>query len=387
MIESGRPLIVHIIRRLSVGGLENGLVNLINHMDPTRYRHAIVCLTDYDDFSKRIIREDVDVIALNKREGKDLSIHARLWKVIRKLRPAIVHTRNLPGLEYLVPSTFAGVPARVHGEHGRDMYDLDGLNKRYLLLRKLVNPFTHQYIGVSGDLANWLIRSVGIRSDRVTQIYNGVDLKRFHPREGSRPSLGPPDFASAENLVIGTVGRMETVKNQLTLVQAFVHLLNQEPKARERLRLVIIGNGPLRMEAEKLLRDANADQLAWLPGERDDVPAIMRSLDLFALPSLREGISNTILEAMASGLPVVATRVGGNPELVEEGKTGLLISPVNSIALAHAIRSYLLHPELLSIHGQAGRKRAEDCFSLEKMVSGYMAVYDKLLERRKRADR
>jgi sugar transferase (PEP-CTERM/EpsH1 system associated) len=290
-------------------------------------------------------------------------------------------------LEYLVPSTLAGVPGRIHGEHGRDMYDLDGLNKKYLLLRKLVNPFTHQYIAVSGDLANWLIRSVGIRSDRVTQIYNGVDLKRFHPREGSRPSLGPPDFASAENLVIGTVGRMETVKNQLTLVQAFVHLLNQEPNARESLRLVIIGDGPLRMEAEKLLRDANADRLAWLPGEREDVPAIMRSLDLFALPSLREGISNTILEAMASGLPVVATRVGGNPELVEERKTGLLIPPANSIALAGAIRSYLLHPELLSIHGQAGRKRAEDCFSLEKMVSGYTAVYDKLLERRERADR
>jgi glycosyltransferase involved in cell wall biosynthesis len=199
--------------------------------------------------------------------------------------------------------------------------------------------------------------------------------------------LGPPDFASAENLVIGTVGRLETVKNQLTLVQAFLQLLDREPKARERLRLVIIGDGPLRMESTKLLKDANADRLAWLPGERDDVPAIMRFLDLFVLPSLREGISNTILEAMASGLPVVATRVGGNPELVEEGKTGLLIPPVNSIALAHAIRSYLLHPELLSIHGQAGRKRAEDCFSLEKMVSGYTGVYDKLLERRKRADR
>jgi sugar transferase (PEP-CTERM/EpsH1 system associated) len=387
MIEHGRPLIVHIIRRLSMGGLENGLVNLINHMDPARYRHAILCLRDYNDFSERIIREDVDVLALNKREGRDLSIHVRLWRVLRKLQPAIVHTRNLPGLEYLVPSALAGVPVRIHGEHGRDMYDLDGLNKKYIVLRKLANPFAHQYIVVSGDLANWLIRSVGIRTDRVTQIYNGVDLKRFRPRDGLRPSLEPPDFASEENLVIGTVGRMEMVKDQLTLVRAFVQLLDQEPKARERLRLVIIGKGPLRMEAEKLLRDANADRLAWLPGERSDVPAIMRSLDLFVLPSLREGISNTILEAMASGLPVVATRVGGNPELVEERKTGLLIPSANSIALAEAIRSYLFHPEILSIHGQAGRKRAEDCFSLEKMVSGYTAVYDKLLERRKGADR
>jgi len=387
MIEHGRPLIVHIVRRLSMGGLENGLVNLINHMDPMRYRHAILCLRDYSDFSERIIREDVDVLALNKREGQDLSIHVRLWSVLRKLRPAVVHTRNLPGLECLVPSAFAGVPARIHGEHGRDMYDLDGLNKKYLLLRKLINPFAHQYIAVSSDLANWLVRSVGIGPDRVIQIYNGVDLKRFHPRDGLRPPLGPADFASEENLVIGTVGRMETVKNQLTLVKAFLQLLDQEPKTRERLRLVIIGDGPLRREAEKLLKDGNAAHLAWLPGERDDVPTIMRSLDLFVLPSLREGISNTILEAMASGLAVVATRVGGNPELVEEQKTGLLIPPANSIALAEAIRSYLLHPERLSIHGQAGRKRAEDCFSLEKMVSEYTAVYDKLLERMKRANR
>lgn len=387
MTENGRPLIVHVIRRLSMGGLENGLVNLINHMDSTRYRHAVLCLKDYNNFSERIARENVEVMALNKREGQDLGIHARLWRVLRKVRPAIVHTRNLPGLEYLVPSAFAGVPVRIHGEHGRDMYDLDGLNKRYLLLRKLVNPFTHQYIAVSRDLANWLVRSVGVRPDRVAQIYNGVDLRRFHPRDGSRPSLGPPDFASPENLVVGTVGRMETVKDQLTLVRAFVQLLNREPKTRERLRLVIIGEGPLRKEAEKLLRDANAGHLAWLPGERNDVHAIMKSLDLFVLPSLREGISNTILEAMASGLPVVATRVGGNPELVEEGKTGWLIPSADLIALGEAIRSYLLHPELLSIHGQAGRKRAEECFSLEKMVREYASVYDRLLERRERAMR
>jgi sugar transferase (PEP-CTERM/EpsH1 system associated) len=384
MVENGRPLIVHIIRRLSIGGLENGLVNLINHMDSARYRHAIICLMDYDDFSKRIKRENVEVIALHKREGKDLSVYTRLWKILRKWQPAIVHTRNLPGLEYMVCSALAGVPARIHGEHGRDMYDLDGLNRKYIFLRKVINPFVHQYIAVSTNLANWLVQTVGIRADRVAQIYNGVDLQRFYPRDFSRPSLGPPGFVSAENLVIGTVGRMETVKNQLTLVQAFLHLLDQGVKARKRLRLVIIGDGPLRIEAQKLLRDANADHLAWLPGERDDILEIMRFLDLFVLPSLREGISNTILEAMASGLPVVATRVGGNPELVEEGKTGMLVPPSDPVAMADAIWKYAGNSEMLIRHGQAGRKKAEIQFGLEKMVNGYTVVYDKVLGERKK---
>jgi sugar transferase (PEP-CTERM/EpsH1 system associated) len=298
------------------------------------------------------------------------------------LKPAIVHTRNLPGLEYLVPSALAGVPARIHGEHGRDMYDLDGLNRKYIFLRKVISPFVQQYIAVSTDLANWLVQTVGIRAERVAQIYNGVDLQRFYPRDGSRPSLGLPGFVSAENLVIGTVGRMETVKNQLTLVQAFLELLDQEPKARKLLRLVIIGDGPLRMEAEKLLKNANADHIAWLPGERNDIPEVMRGLDLFVLPSLREGMSNTILEAMASGLPVVATLVGGNPELVEEGKTGMLVPASDPVAMADAIRCYVHHPELLTLHGQAGRKRAEDRFSMEKMVHGYLQVYDSVLNKR-----
>jgi glycosyltransferase involved in cell wall biosynthesis len=165
-------------------------------------------------------------------------------------------------------------------------------------------------------------------------------------------------------------------------VRAFLHLLDIDAKARERLRLVIIGDGSLRIEAQRLLKEGNAEHLSWLPGERDDIPEILRGLDLFILPSLREGISNTILEAMASGLPVVATNVGGNPELVVEGETGMLVHPSDPVAMANAIRTYLDQPELLKAHGQAGRKRVEQHFSMEKMVNGYLAVYDSVLKRK-----
>ena len=310
------PLVVHIIHRLAVGGLENGLVNLLNASASERYRHAIISLTGYTEFRSRIWKCDVPVFTLHKREGKDFRAYFRLWRLLRNLRPAIVHTRNLPALEFLSVAALAGIRGRIHGEHGRDMYDLDGSSRKYNLLRKTVNPFVSHYTAVSNDLTQWLGRLVG--NDRVVRICNGVDIHKFYPRVGPRLPVGPEGFVRPGTIVVGTVGRMETVKDQITLARAFLHLVQTDPEAREHLRLVMIGDGPLREESQKLLGVAGAGDLVWLPGERADIPEIMRVLDLFVLPSIAEGISNTILEAMASGLPVVATRVGGNPELVEE---------------------------------------------------------------------
>jgi sugar transferase (PEP-CTERM/EpsH1 system associated) len=348
-------------------------------MPSDRYRHAIVCLTEYSDFSSRIQRDDVPVFALRKGNGQDFSVHQRLWQLLGRLRPNVVHTRNLPTLECLIPAALARIPGRVHGEHGRDVYDLDGSNFKYNLLRKVVRPFAHRYTAVSRDLANWLVHTVGMRAEQVVHIYNGVDTQRFYPRTGLHSSRGPEEFAPPGTLVIGTVGRMQAVKDQLTLVRAFIRLLDLKSSARERVRLVVVGDGPLREEAQQLLRSVHAEHLAWLPGEREDISEIIRTMDLFVLPSLAEGISNTILEAMASGLPVVATRVGGNPELVADGETGMLVPPANPVAMAEAISSYLADPDKRICHGRAGRKRAEARFSMEAMVNGYLAVYDAVL--------
>jgi sugar transferase (PEP-CTERM/EpsH1 system associated) len=383
-LNKNRPsLIMHIIYRLGVGGLENGLVNLINHIPKERYRHAIVCLADSTNFRERIQQKDIPVIQLHKRDGKDFGLHIRLLKCVRELQPDIVHTRNLASLEYLIPAALAGVPVRIHGEHGRDIYDLNGSNIKYNLMRKVIKPLIHHHIAVSADLSDWLIRTVGVNPNKLTQIYNGVDLQRFSPRIGPRPSLVTEGFAPPGTLVVGTVGRLEKVKDQLTLVRSFVHLLNIEPSARGNLRLVIVGDGLLREKARQLLEAADVAHLAWIPGERHDIPDVMRGLDLFVLPSLREGISNTILEAMATGLPVIATRVGGNPELVVAGETGLLVPPEKPISMAEAIRSYVINPKQLADHGHAARKRAETYFSIEKMVKGYLVVYDSMLNRQR----
>lgn len=171
------------------------------------------------------------------------------------------------------------------------------------------------------------------------------------------------------------------MKAQPVLARAFVEVLRSQPQWRSRLRLVLVGDGPLRAECVAVLRDAGMSELAWLPGERSDVPDVMRGLDCFVLPSLVEGISNTILEAMASGLPVLATDVGGNRDLIDAGVSGEIVPPGDVQALADAIASLAADPARARAMGRAGRDAVEQRFSLPAMVSAYERVYDSVLGR------
>jgi len=377
------PLVAHVIYRLDVGGLENGLVNLINRFPAQRFRHAIISLTDYSEFRQRLTRGDVPVFTLNKPPGNSPVTQFNLWRLLNRLRPDIVHTRNLAALEATLPAALAGVPVRIHGEHGRDVDDLDGTNTRRQIVRRLYKPFVHQYIVVSQDLGSYLQHKIGVPPSRIAQIYNGVDSTLFHPAGEVRDVVPNPNFSGPGRFVIGTVGRMQDVKDQLTLARAFVRLMQAIPGAEQRLRLVMVGEGPLRERARILLAEAGVEEYVWLPGERNDVARIMRSFDLFVLPSLAEGISNTILEAMASGLPVLATAVGGNPELIQAGVTGTLVPRGDPESMARAIRAYAESTELCRRHGIEARRMIERKFGMEAMVGAYMTIYDKLLASRR----
>lgn len=374
-----RGLICHVIYRLAVGGLENGLVNLINHLPAGRYRHAVLCVTETTDFSRRIERDDVVIHQLHKRPGKDPAAYARAWRFLNRLKPQIVHTRNLPALDMLAPAWLARVPHLVHSEHGRDLLELDGRNVKYNRLRRASRAVVARYITVSRDLHDWLASEIGVPERRLATIYNGVDTERFSPTpEGGRRVL-PEGFAPPDAIVLGTLGRFEVVKNQLGLARAFGLVLERRPDLRARLRLVLIGEGSQRAAIEETLAAAAARDLAWLPGFRDDTPALYRALDLFILPSLREGISNTILEAMACGRPVLATEVGGNPEILPNGVAGRWVAPDDPEALAAAILDYIDHPALLRTQGEAGRRHVLERFSLAAMVKNYDQVYGALL--------
>lgn len=375
-----RPLVLHVVFRFAVGGLENGVVNLINRMPRDRWRHGVIALTDIDPgFRERVQRDDVHYVALGKPPGHGVRVYPQLFRLFRELRPAIVHTRNLAALEAVVPAWAARVPVRIHGEHGRDLSDLDGTNRRYRWVRRLYRPFVHHYVALSRDLEKYLIEAVGASADRVEHIYNGVDSGRFRPRPGARVAIEGSPFNDPALVVVGTVGRLEAVKDQTNLARAFVRALAMSPQAARRLRLVLVGDGPLRGEIESIVRAADAESLVWFAGERDDVPQVLRGFDCFVLPSLAEGISNTLLEAMASGLPVIATRVGANADLMEDGLSGRLVPRADPDALARELLAYLADPALARRHGRAGRQIVERRFSLDRMVGDYESLYRRLL--------
>jgi sugar transferase (PEP-CTERM/EpsH1 system associated) len=370
-----RPLVLHVVYRLAVGGTENGIVNLINHLPTADFRHAVVALDAIDaEFVRRLQVRDVDLEELHKAPGHGYRIYSNAYRLFRRLRPAIVHTRSLAGLELMVPAWLARVPVRIHGEHGWEINDPDGRNRAYRWLRRAHRPFVHRYVAVSRRLVAYLER-LGVAPARVEQIYNGVDLARYHPAaQGRSPIAGCP-FVEPRHWLVGTVGRMQPVKDQLNLAHAFVEALRRDPSARSKLRLVLVGDGPLVRHIEQFLTAGGVRDLVWIPGQRNDIPEVMRGLDCFVLPSIAEGISNTILEAMASGLPVIATDVGGNAELIDDGVTGDLIPAGEPGRLADAVLQLARDPKRAVAYGAAGRARAENEFALDTMVRRYHRLY------------
>jgi sugar transferase (PEP-CTERM/EpsH1 system associated) len=382
------PLIAHVVHRLDYGGLENGLVNLVNRMPPNRYRHAIVCLAGYGrEFRRRIQSDAVPVVSIDKRPGKDLGAYVRMWRELDRMKPDIVHTRNLGTVDMQWVAAAAGVRHHVHGEHGWEASDPNGVNPKSLRIRRACRPVIDHYVPMSSHIARWLEREVGVASTRIRLLYNGVDTEKFSPMpqdssialDESSERLGAAGSGKPPLVTIGTVGRLDPVKNQASLLRALRSILTRDPGLNHTLRLIVVGEGPERPALESLSRQLELNDRVLFAGAREDVPEQLRAMDLFVLPSINEGISNTILEAMATGLPVVAARVGGNPELIVNGVTGSLYDPGTADNLESDLMRYIADSSLRRTHGAAGRHRAVQNFSLESMVVNYLNLYDEIL--------
>lgn len=366
--------VLHVISELNPGGMEFGVVKLVNGLNPRRIRSTICSTRPAGDNMKRLVSSDVRVIELRRRDGNDPRLVWELFRVFRRERPNIVHTHAWGTLlEGLIAARLARVPVVIHGEHGTLQ-----LQPRQRVVQRHAWGRVDRLLSVSSRLSERMAREIDFPIDRITTIRNGVDLSRFGriTRDDARAALGVPQDA----IVVGTVGRLVPVKDQAGLLEAVATLRTQGPQPT----VLIAGEGPLRDTLASRITALGLQDHVRLLGHRPDVERVLAALDLFVLSSSSEGLSNTILEAMATGLPVVATAVGGADELVADGESGLLVPPRDPAALAAALGHMLRSPETLVAFGRAGRARVESMFDLAATIQRYEDLYREALAYRRR---
>ncbi|MEP7185982.1 MAG: TIGR03088 family PEP-CTERM/XrtA system glycosyltransferase [Rhodanobacter sp.] len=374
-----KPLIVHVLYRLDTGGMERIIVSLINGTCD-RYRHAVITLTGFGALRAEIEDTVTACLSLQKKPGKDWRCYFRFWRALRALKPDLVQTYNIGTLDLAPVVKLAGVRQLVHAEHGRDATDPGGDRLKYHRLRRWLAPLVGRFVAVSPDLQQWLVDRVRIKKSKVTYIPNGIDTSTFNTLCGgseSRRLLG--DFAPPGTLLVGHIARLDKVKDQAGLINAFKLLQDGDVGKSISCRLVIVGDGPQRSSLEQQIEKLGLKESVRLLGNRDDVAQLLAECDVFALSSIAEGMPVTLLEAMAAGLPLVATNVGGIASVVKNGVTGTLVPAGDPHKLAEALGVYIADEQLRYQHGRAGRARVAARFELSTMVDGYVALYDELL--------
>jgi sugar transferase (PEP-CTERM/EpsH1 system associated) len=366
--------IAHVSASLHYGGKENGVVNLVNRLDSEIFENYIFTYVRGGALAQRVDPRRCRVVELGDKLGGDYRLYFKLAREFRRYRIHIAHTHSWATvMEGIIGARMARVPFIIHGEHGTMKTD----TRLHIQIQRRLWRSANQVLSVSEVLRKNLHKKFGFPQERIRVVANGVDLARFDfSRNGAdyKARLGLP----ANALAFGAIGRVVPVKAYPIFLRAGKLVLEEIPNAH----LVLVGDGPLLDELVQWARDNNMMDRAHFLGGRKDVPEILRGLDVYVLSSESEGMSNTILEAMASGRPVIATAVGGNPELVIDGETGLLVPPNDPNTMANAIMKLLREPERRLQMGRLGRQRVEEKFSLEVMVRNYARVYLEVFSRR-----
>lgn len=366
-----RLRILHIIPNFGPGGAERLVVDLMEAMDKERFEVAAVSLYPPSDtiLEKEIEQKGLNVFFLHKRKGLDLKIVPSLFQVILSFRPHVVHTHRYALRYAFLPTLLGRVPIRVHTLHNVAQNEVDAVGK-------WVHRLAFRWLGVvpvsiSSAVAETVKMLYG-SSLNTPVIYNGIPTSRFlSVRLATIPR---------EKLRLLHIGRFAPQKNHLLLLEGYARALAEYPS----MELWLVGDGSLQEEVEKQVQLKGLQEYVKFLGLRKDIPELMNQSDVLLLPSDWEGVPLVVLEAMTAGKPIIATQVGGVPELVEEGVTGLLVPPRDPDALAAAILRLAREPKLIEQMGQAGRRRALERFDIHRTAGAYEELYLKLFEAKRK---
>ncbi len=375
-IPSGPVPILHLVLALNVGGLERMLIRLLAHTDRDRFAPTVCALDEPGDLAPELAALGVPLTVVRRGPGIDPRLPVRLAARLRREGARLVHTHNA------TPHLYGGVAAAIarartgarfprvlHTKHGRNAPDVP----RKVLLNRIASTFSDRVVAVSEDAAAVARDVERVDPRRIVTIPNGVDTREFRPGgdpRAARAALGVPQ----DGFHVGCVARLAAVKDHGTLLAAFERVLRAIPGAH----LTLIGDGPERAALTDRARALGIAGAVTFAGAHPDVAPLLAAFDAFALSSVSEGNSLTLMEAAAAGLPIVATRVGGNAEIVEDGVTGLLVPPRDPARFAEALLALAGRADRAAL-GAAGRARVDQRFGLETMARRYHELYAEVL--------
>lgn len=369
--------ILHLVRAgRADGGMENGIVNLVNRMDE-RFALSVCALDSEETFSTRISRPGAPCFILPpQRQGMDWSLIHRLVSLIHRERIDIVHSHNWGTFIHgVLAGRLAGVGV-IHGEHGKNFPELRPEARAKRLAKTWLGRQADLLLCVCDDIRGEWIARYGIEPRRIRTLQNGVDSLRFTPAPSAegRRALGLP----LDAYVAGTVGRLDPIKNQAALIGAVARLAPEVPA----LHAVLIGSGPLEAELQKMVEARSLTGRVHFPGLRREVEQLLPAFDVFVMPSISEGMSNVLLEAMSCGVPPICTDLLSHREIVTPGMDALLLRPCNEATVAEALRDlYRNEPARSRLAGNARRTILER-FTLDRMVHKYEEAYVEVMSRR-----
>ncbi|MEG6523544.1 glycosyltransferase family 4 protein [Desulfotomaculum sp. 1211_IL3151] len=369
--------ILHIIRP-AAGGMKNHLINLIRHTDKNKFSITVACPPStalWDELYQMGVNLIPIPLAGEISLSKDYAVIRTLVKYLHQSRTTIMHAHSSKAaLVGRIAGIIARTPVIVFTAHNSIFYEeWPGWKKKiYATVEKILARFTDRIITVSDALKQELVEKEEISLSRLTTIYNGIEIEKFN-QEFDKEEIKKELKLPPSGVVIGTIARLAPQKGVAYLLKA-ASLLKEY-----NITLLIVGDGPLRQQLEEEALELGLGNRAIFAGMRENIEEIYAVLDIFVLPSVTEGLPLAILEAMAAAKPVVATRVGGVPEAILEGKTGLVVSPKDPEALAVALAGLLGERELLSRMGKNGLKHVNDKFTITLMVQKTLDLYSQLL--------